>query len=203
MARGRRAGRFFEIHDAWEVYEPVGFADVREAIMMPDPERLLTDYRRELERFIGAEVQTRAAPLREQLARSPDDPRTLNSLGVLYARYGLLDEAAAEFQKALQGGEVASILLNLGNIAYLKDDMGSALDWYRRALKKAPDSAAALLGVAKASYELADYEGAEEALAVLRDKNPQTAAQFSYLGTGGQGRAAEAGKREINEWSDI
>ena len=202
-ASGAGQAAFYPVREAWKVFEPVGFSDVKEAILLPDSERILSDYRRELERFIGGEVQARAAPLKEQLRAAPNDDKALNSLGVLYARYGLLDEAAAEFHKVLKSGEVASALVNLGNIHYLRDDMRSALTYYNRALKRSPDSAAALLGVARASYEVEDYRSAEHALAVLKTTDPQTAARFSYLGSGGEARAAEAGARTVSEWSDI
>ena len=193
---------FYPVRDAWKVYEPVGFSEIKEAIMLPDSDRMLKDYKGELERFIGNEVQPRASKLREEVRKNPNSPKLLNSLGVLYARFSMLDEAAAEFQKVLKGGDLPAALVNLGNIAYLKEDMKSALAYYNRALKKVPDSSAALLGVARASYELEDYSSVNGALAQLKVSDPTAAARFSYLGGGGEARAAEAGKREVEEWTE-
>lgn len=195
---------FYPVREAWKTYEPVGFSEVKEAILLPDSEKMLKDYQRELERFISGEVQPRAAKLREELKKSPASPKLLNTLGVLYARFGLLDEAAAEFQKILKGGEVASALINLGNVAYLKGDSKAALGYYTRALRKAPDSSAALLGVARTSYALEDYDSMNQAMAKLKASDPEAAAKFSYLGSGGGGtaRASEAGLREVDEWTD-
>ncbi len=93
---------FYPVRDAWKVYEPVGFSEIKEAIMLPDSEKMLKDYKGELERFIGNEVQPRSSKLKEELRKNPTSPKLLNSLGVLYARFSMLDEAAAEFQKILQ-----------------------------------------------------------------------------------------------------
>lgn len=195
---------FYPVRDAWKVYEPVGFSEIKEAIMLPDSDKMLKDYKGELERFIGNEVQPRASRLKEGLKKSPSSAKLLNGLGVLYARFGMLEEASAEFQKILKGGDVPSALINLGNIAYLKDDMKAALTYYNRALQKAPDSSAALLGVARASYELEDYSSVNGALAQLKASDPNAAARFSYLGSGGgdTARAAEAGKKEVEEWTE-
>ncbi len=194
---------FYPVREAWKVYEPVGFSEIKEAIMLPDSERMLKDYKNELDRFIDNEVQPRAIKLKDELKKSPASAKLLNSLGVLYARFSMLEEAAVEFQKILKGGEVLSALVNLGNIAYLKDDMNAALEYYNRALKKAPDSSAALLGVARASYELEDYNTVNGVLAQLKEKDPEAASKFSYLGAaGGEARAAKAGDKEVDEWTE-
>jgi len=201
-ASGASAAGFYPIREAWKIYEPVGFSEIKEAIILPDSGEILRDYQQELERFIATEVEPRASRLKSDLKARPNDPKLLNSLGVLYARFGLLEEAAVPFQQMLKGGEVASALINLGNIAYLKGDNPAALTYYNRALRKAPDSSAALLGVARASYELEDYEAVNGALAQLKKLDPLAASRFSYLGSGGEARAAEAGKKEVEEWTE-
>jgi hypothetical protein len=196
------AAGFYPIREAWKTYEPVGFSEIKEAIILPDSGEVLRDYQKELERFIGGEVEPRASRLKSELKADPNNAKLLNSLGVLYARFGMLEEAAGPFQQILRGGEVASALINLGNIAYLKGDNSAALTYYNRALKKSPDNSAALLGVARASYELEKYDDVNNALAQLRQLDPAAASRFSYLGTGGEARAAEAGKKEVEEWTE-
>jgi tetratricopeptide (TPR) repeat protein len=202
-ASGASTAGFYPIREAWKVYEPVGFSEIKEAIILPDSGEVLREYKNELERFIGGEVEPRASRLKSELKASPNNAKLLNNLGVLYARFGMLDEAAGQFQQILRGGEVAPALINLGNIAYLKGDSGAALTYYNRALKKAPDSSAALLGVAKASYELEKYDDVNSALAQLKNLDPAAASRFSFLGSGRDtARAAEAGKKEVEEWTE-
>lgn len=198
----RQAG-FYPIREAWKVYEPVGFSEIKEAIMLPGANQILDQYEGELRRFITTQIDGRVSSLQGELRKSPGNSRLLNSLGVLYARFGELDKAAAQFQQIIKSGEVASALINLGNISYLKDDMGAALTYYNRALRKAPDNSAALLGVARASYEMEDYKTVETVLAQLKGSDPAAASKFSYLGGGADtARASEAGKREVDEWSE-
>jgi tetratricopeptide (TPR) repeat protein len=202
-ASGASAAGFYPIREAWKTYEPVGFSEIKEAIILPDSGEILREYKNELERFIGSEVQPRASKLKDDLKASPNNARLLNSLGVLYARFAMLEEAAGQFQQILRGGEVASALINLGNISYLKGDNPAAMTYYSRALKKAPDSSAALLGVARASYELEKYDDVNRALAQLKQLDPAAASRFSFLGSSGDtARAAEAGKKEVEEWTE-
>ena len=202
-ASSASAAGFYPIREAWKVYEPVGFSEIKEAIILPDSGEVLREYKKELERFIVGEVEPRASKLKAELKASPNNPRLLNSLGVLYARFGMLDEAASQFQQILRGGESAPALINLGNIAYLRGDSAAALTYYNRALKKAPENSAALLGVARASYELERYDEVNSALARLKSLDPEAASRFSYLGAGGgTARAAEAGKKEVEGWTE-
>jgi len=82
--------------------------------------------------------------------------------------------------------------------------MKGALRYYERALAKSPENAVALLGVAKASYELEEYAAVDGALAQLKSLDPATASQFSYLGSGGAGtaRASQAATKEISIWDE-
>ncbi len=195
---------FFPVRDAWELYEPVGFAQGAASIVLPDSEKVMSRYESALDRFVRREIDPRVDTLKAGM-KSGENPVALrNKLGILYARFGLLDEAAAEFRAVISSSQYVPALINLGNIHYLKDDMKTAIGYYQSALKQAPGNTVALLGVAKASYELDDYQSVNDTLAQLEREAPEMAAQFSYLGSGGGdvGRASQAVEREISVWDD-
>jgi len=200
---GGTAG-FYPIREAWGTYEPVGFSEGAVAVVLPDPERFGRQYANELYRFINNEVEPRAGELREQIRQDDGNLALINKLGVLYAKYGLLDKAALEFKRILRAGEYTAALVNLGNIHYLKEDMDTALDYYKRALAEAPSNSVALLGLAKASYEKEDYASVDSALAQLEELDPKKAEEFSYLGSGvdSGARASSAAQKEISAWDE-
>ena len=195
---------FYPVRQAWETYEPVGFSEGVVAVVMPDSENLVRVYSDELYRFINAEVEPKARDLREQIREDDDNLALINKLGVLYAKFGLLDKAALEFKRIVRTGEYAAALVNLGNIYYLKDEMPTALDYYGRALEKAPQNSVALLGLAKASYETEDYASVDSALAQLEELDPAAADKFSYLSSGADtgSRASSAATKEISAWDE-
>jgi tetratricopeptide (TPR) repeat protein len=169
--------KFFPIRDAWTIYEPVAFSEYRPAIIPPSE----------------AEIRSSGGSL-----------RLVNNLGVLYAKYGLLEDAADQFERILRSGEYPAALVNLGNIHYLKGDMRRSLQYYQRALDRSPDNSVALLGVAKASYELEEYASVDNALAKLEDIDPEKAKQFSFLGSGASdtARASQAAVKEVSSWDE-
>ena len=97
-AEGERG--FFPIAEAWTVYQPVGSpgGDTVDAAP-PAAAELKEALEAELALFISDEVEGRAAELRRQIARQNSPAPLINRLGVLYARYGELAKAEAEFVK--------------------------------------------------------------------------------------------------------
>ena len=195
---------FFPVHESWELYEPVGFAQGAAAVMLPDSERVARQYKATLTRFINREIGPRVDTLQARIRSGGSSIAYRNKLGILYAQFGLLDDAAEEFKSVVASRQYVPALINLGNIYYLQDEMETALGYYNRALSKAPDNAVALLGVARTSYELDDYQAVNDTLARLENEAPEIASQFSYLGsgTGETGRASRAVEREISIWDE-
>lgn len=193
---------FFPISEAWEVYKPVGSpgGDVVDAVP-PDSGELLVLYSGELEGFVRREVDIQAASLKSQISGTKSSARYVNRLGVLYARYGLYEEAAAEFRKISDLYPPA--MTNLGNIYYKKKDMMSAISWYAKALEMNPDNKAALLGSARANYEIENYGSVKMMYARLEGIDTDLAERYAYLvsGSSDTGRASSA-FRESAVWEE-
>ncbi|MGO8693422.1 MAG: tetratricopeptide repeat protein, partial [Rectinemataceae bacterium] len=69
--------------------------------------------------------------------------RQLNSLGILYARYGQYTEAKSQFQKAV-AKDFAPAITNLANVAFLMDDYQTAADFFKKSLAFNPNNGGAL-----------------------------------------------------------
>lgn len=195
---------FFNVREAWKSFEPVGFSQGAVAITLPDSEKIISQYKSVLDRFISREIGPRVDDIQVRMRSSGDKFRYINKLGVLYAQFGLLDEAATEFKSVLRSKTYVPALVNLGNIYYLKENMDESLNYYDRALSIDPDNTKALLGVARVSYEVNDYNLVNSSLAKLEEKSPEMAARFSYLGSESTdlGRASQALVKDITEWDE-
>lgn len=194
---------FYPIHSAWEIYEPVGFSSGSGDLKMPDTETYLSRLSEELDTFVQRQIQSRKADLLAQLETSTDKGRIYNKLGVLYARFGLYDQAELEFKKGATLFSDTSII-NLGNIHFLKGEYEEARETFSRALERRPDSAVSKLGLAKASYELNQFEVARQLYRDLIEIKPQWASEFAYLDTGREyaARASDQRVRESTFWAE-
>lgn len=195
---------FYPIREAWNLYEPVGFNQGGTALVLPDSRSLIAQYSESLNRFIEREIGPQKERLQTEMKRSGNEIKYRNKLGILYARYGRIDNAIEEFEAIIAKRDYLPAMINLGNAYFLQEEMERALGYYKKALEMKPESPGALLGLARASYELEDYSTVNISLEQLKEHSPETAARFSYLGSqaSGVGRASEALSREIEQWDE-
>jgi len=188
---------------AWQVYPAVASpGDGTTLSTLPDRDRLLSRYSQSLETFINRSIYTREQQLLARI-RSSADARPINALGVLYARHGLLDKAAEQFQRIATGS--ASARVNLGNIAYTQTDYRTALEHFERALSMEADNTVALLGTAMARHQLQDYDAAAGAYTRLASLDDELAGRYDYLARGVEldtGRASGHGSTTHVVWDE-
>lgn len=205
----RQAGaeaRLYPVHDAWSTYEPVGFSGAGSS-EPPSGGVVLDAFRADLARLVDRELAPQEAALKARLKTAQDDAKLLNSLGVLYARYGQADKAQAQFKTILAKREFVPALVNLANLRYLAADMAAARDLFARADKAQPRTPIVVLGLARSSYELGDYAAAARQYAALKALDATLAAGYSYLEAGSAAaaatRAADAEKPQKDiVWSE-
>lgn len=118
------------------------------------------------------------------LAKNPDFWEGHNDLGLAFAQNGQLDEAAAEFQKALQlSPTFAKGHSNLGNVLLRKGQFSDAVAEYQKALEMDPHDPAGCLGLGNAYFQMGRFVDAiaqfEEALKI----DPEQAEAHNNLGT--------------------
>jgi tetratricopeptide (TPR) repeat protein len=171
----------FPVHDAWELYPPVGLPAGDSGFDPPATEAVLDLYNEELIAFIQAELEPKVEECQKRIAASGNHPKEINTLGVLFARYGLFVEAKNEFHRVLEADEYVPALVNLGNIYFLEEDYDSALLYFERAHTVNPTSANVLLCLARTHYQLELYEKTREYYTRLKDVEPDLAGRFAYL----------------------
>jgi tetratricopeptide (TPR) repeat protein len=195
--------RLIPVHEAWTVFEPVGYRGEKPQEASLDMEALHRGYREELARFVERELYPQIARLRGDAQQ--ETPKLLNSLGVLYASYAQYEQAGREFDRALAKGDFVPALINKANLLYLRGDLQHAREFYETAYKKQPASAQALLGMARVQHELENYGEAQRLYDRLKSLDPDTAGRFTYLGLRGEeaSRAADAGQlKGVVVWAE-
>jgi len=133
---------FFPFADARAKYAPVGFSAATSSYSLPADSALATAYKSELKKLVDRETATQVAALKAEMKKDSANPEPVNRLGVLYAKYGDWDRAAAEFARAVKISDTyVPAFVNAGNIAFLKGEPA-----------KAPDKTTVLLGIAGAVH---------------------------------------------------
>jgi len=205
-ASSRNRAGFYPVREAWRVYNPVGLPGVGEAVTYPHEDKVAQIYREEMSRYIDREIYPQVAKLQKEIEQSGGSLRLVNRLGVLYARYGLIDKAEREFKRVLaKNSSYMPALLNMGSVYYLNGDLDNAMKYYESAVKKDPDNAKAVLCVARIHHEMENYGTVRKYYEQLQKLDPDLAVQFAYLDMRGDDamRAAEASRiKEVMVWDD-
>jgi tetratricopeptide (TPR) repeat protein len=201
-----RAG-FFATSKAWETYKPVAFSVSRIELGTPARTQMLNRFKKEMDTFVTREIYPREQEIASRLRSKPDDPRLLNILGVLYARYGKFKEAETHFSRANSKADFVPALINLANLKLIAGDFNQAIRHYRKALGIEQENPAALLGLSRAEYELENFESSQTVYRQLAVVSPELAAKFSYLNpevrSENTERASEASQlRYLMVWED-
>ncbi len=176
QAHPRGEAAIFTTSEAWRRYPPVT-PPTTALIPELDQEDVDAAVRRELDRF-------RALELEPRLNRFPEEGRGDSSaveqleLGVLYARYALLDEAARRFEAALKLSESVPALVNLANVLSLSGRHEEARGYLEQARQLEPENARVLLGLAFSHWESGEQEAARSSYEMARSADPYLAEQY-------------------------
>ncbi|HCM27233.1 MAG: hypothetical protein A2Z99_12695 [Treponema sp. GWB1_62_6] len=185
---------FYSLKDAWKEYPPVGVTEADRSVPKPKESLVANAFENAMGNFVAMEVEPRAKRMVADMGPNGGTARQINSLGILYARYGLLDDARREFTRAIEKGS-SSALINLANTVFLLADYETAATMYAKALAVDPQNKAALLGLARSKYELDAYEDADDLFSRVDRLDHDFASRYAYLSSNvasGASRAAAA-----------
>ncbi len=184
---------------AQEVYVPVGLRETDLGVQYGNKANILAAFRGTLDKLVDLIVDDATA-----IAEKSDSKAGYNRLGILCAQYERYPQAQSSFNKALAlDRNYLEPLINLGNLSFLREEYQDALRSYhtaeeRLAAVKGSDSSQiyvkVLVNIAKAYYELENFDRASEYAKKALAIDPGVAGQLSHMTDigGGGGKAAQA-----------
>jgi tetratricopeptide (TPR) repeat protein len=182
IAGAGQAG-FYPIQEAWASYQPVGLPGAETNITVPPSDKILAAYQQEVQKYIDAALLPQVAVLQAQIQTS-GSPAAINSLGVLYARYGQGKKAETSFKQALAKSLYLPALLNLGKLCSINKQWKDAFAYYQKANEMIPDNPQVILALTRVNLELQKYDDAKQTYNKLKSLDPEFASQYAYLGGG-------------------
>ena len=195
---------FFPVHTAWEEFQPVSFTSGSLSLLFPDAEDIIDSYTQSLDAFVTQEIRAKVDYYNDRISRR-DSVRTRNSLGILYGRYGLFEQAEQQFLAALRiERDAYTPTFNLGNIKFLKGEYSTALEYYEKAAELKPRNPLVVAGLARTNFELEKFEDAQDEFVRLTEISPELAENYSYIGNTGNSivRASAALDKGKTFWDD-
>jgi len=145
------------LKDAWQTYPPVTLAKASYELALPDRESVMPIIERE-HRFLLEKGLTRlVGPYRAMIENNPLDTISRMQVAIIYARYGLDNQAIIELDNILEiDSSDSAVYNNRGNIYLLRGDYQRAYEAYAHA-----ERLDAIDPGIKLNLSLALYQGGE------------------------------------------
>ena len=198
--KARKQARLYPVRAAGNLHEPTGSPESGSQPPLPDMVQVAQSFQEEVGRLLVREIHDREAQLTDAVSSSNRSSKSLNALGLLYARYEFLEKAESSFLAAVETHEYAPALVNLGNLRLRGRRAEEALGFYQRAAAVAPDDTAVLLGLARSNFQLHHFVLAGEQYRELQMRDLRLAEQFSYISLRGEWAKQEA---EADRMKDV
>jgi tetratricopeptide (TPR) repeat protein len=190
---GRGLTELVPIRGSWNTYNAVGYLSGQlPALEVPEGSELLPVVSEQIDRFVESEIFAREQRLEQEISATGGSVRSINKLGVLYARFGLMERAQQQFERILKDREYLPALMNLGMILYMSDDFAGALGYFQRADRVSQDRPSVLLSLARTHHELGNYGEAKRSYERLQLVEPEVARRYAYLDLAGSQTSTRA-----------
>lgn len=152
-AKGTAA--FYDIHEAWQTFPPVGLADDGTRPGNLDfAKKLQTAFTQILKPLADKELAFQLGGIDQRIKADLKNPQLHNARGVVLARFGRFDEAAREFTLAATSNYPAA-MINMVNLSLLRRQYADAKEWYNKAKSLFPENAAVISALARIDNDLA------------------------------------------------
>jgi tetratricopeptide (TPR) repeat protein len=146
---------FIMPENAWGTYPPAPLAAQSSVVVRTGEAELSRAADSVMRQYISREIQPLVQNIQQQIAANPTAAglplaSLHNRLGILLVRAGQTGNGKAAWERAAGMGSIPA-MTNRGNLALIENDYAAAERWFRQALARDPDNAAALRGLEKVS----------------------------------------------------
>jgi len=176
---------FYRTRNAQAIYRPVGLKESDLGLQYGSKEHIVRGFKTEMNKIAGTIIN---GYMNE--ARASGDKKSYNKLGIVYVKFGMLEEAERTFRTASQiDRNYLTPQLNLANIAFLKEHYREALSIYENVADILRNRGKAssrfyqqvLLNISKVYYKRENYHQAQDYFMQARVIDPETVKEYSYL----------------------
>ena len=170
----------YRMEDSWKIYKPVNVPGAVARFTLPDETYVAKLFSHSVDEFVLEQITPFIAYYENRIAAAPT-AENYNDFGVLYARYGLFEQAEQQFRMARSKKYEPSVL-NTANLYFSIKDYDRAINWYNEVLSADSNNLLAKLGLARCAYEKGDYYSCDKYYGEVYNSDRALAKKYAYLG---------------------
>lgn len=187
---------FYRTRESQQIYRPVGLRETDLGLQYGTSDNVVKGYTEEMNRLASIILESY-----ENRARRNGRMGDYNRLGLAYSIFERYGEAERAFRTALRmNPDYLNALVNLGNLAYLRENHSLALENYSRAeqlvsRRGGNDRALQkiLLNISQVHRVLDDIEASQTYYAKAAEVDPESIRAYAFLGDPSSGANQRAG----------
>ncbi len=166
-------------HKAWGKYQTGTWRDVDFHPQIPAKDKISQIVYKDLETLTRKIVEATTQDYKKLLELDPKDTTAMNQMGIIYAKFGLYDEAIKIFEELIKiKAENPEAYGNLGNIYYLQDKFDAALTQYKLALELDPNNARTHINLSLVYFKKKLFDEARKEFDRAMELDPSIPAQY-------------------------
>lgn len=146
-----------DLSEAWQQYRPVTLRKASYSIDLPEPRRTESLVRQARDLLLAKSIDRLVLPYQTMVANDPRDIAARMQIAILYARYGLYDDAEIAFEALAElAPEDSAVITNQGNLFFLQENFSRAVENYTRAAELDDADGGIWLNLSMAQYKAGD-----------------------------------------------
>jgi tetratricopeptide (TPR) repeat protein len=167
-----------DLSEAWKEFKPVTLRKASYSIELPDAQRTRSLVNQSRKLLLAKSVDRLVLPYQTMVANNPKNVAARLQIAILYARYGLYEDAELAFEALNElAPSNSAVKTNLGNLYFLQQDFHTAEQQYRRALELDDQDGGIWINLSMAQYKAGElkqarnsYQNALQLDASLKDE---------------------------------
>jgi tetratricopeptide (TPR) repeat protein len=150
-----------DLQQAWLEYKPVTLRKADYSIELPDNTRTEELVDQALNVLLVKSVDRLVLPYQTMVTNDPGNINARLQIAILYARYGLYEEAEIAFEALEElAPENSAVITNRGNLFFLQKEYNRSIDYYSRATRLDSEDGGIWINLSMAQYKTGDLKQA-------------------------------------------
>lgn len=167
-----------DLSEAWKEFKPVTLRKASYNIDLPEARRTKSLVSQSRKLMLAKSIDRLVLPYQTMVANNSQNVAARLQIAILYARYGLYEDAELAFESLNElAPKNSAVKANQGNLYFLQEDFQTAMQQYRKAIELDSADGGIWINLSMAQYKAGDltqarnsYQNALDIDASLKDK---------------------------------
>ena len=151
-----------DLEQTWQEYKPVTLRKASYTIALPEKRRAESLVKQARNELLLKSIDRLVLPYKTMVANDPGNIRARLQVAILYARYGLYEDAEIEFEALNElAPDDSAVKTNQGNLYFLQKEYNKAIEFYSRATELDNEDGGIWINLSMAQYRAGDLKRAK------------------------------------------